>query len=423
MGEKLSKLINVYRKNDFHTFLVKCYRYARANYLDRIDIGTFINARKYRSRIRHILTSCNYDRVILWRSSFGYNVELFQRPQHISNNLAKQRCIVFYEVTSMTDRVATFRKQRDNLYLFNFNNIKLNAILEEELSHIRKPKFIELYSTDWKLSISDIRRYMEKGYGFIYEYIDHISADLAGTDRLPQNIMDKYDFVMKNKDVFVVTTADNLVKDVMEKRGDVNLALSSNGVDYKFFQEFQIPDFNFEPEFRELMQSDKPLLCYYGAMAKWFDYEILKALNATDRYNIVLFGIKYDTSYDSNDVESLENVHFFGSRDYHILKYYAREADVLMIPFVINDITEATNPVKLFEYMALHKPIVTTDMPECRKYESVLIAKDSKDFVHKIEESVELQGDDGYMSLLDREARENDWSHKAETIIDLICGN
>ena len=59
------------------------------------------------------------DRIILWRSSFGYNVPLFQRPQHIANNLSKNNCLVFYEVTTMTDKVKIYKKFSDNLYLFS----------------------------------------------------------------------------------------------------------------------------------------------------------------------------------------------------------------------------------------------------------------------------------------------------------------
>ena len=70
----------------------------------------------------------DYDRIILWRSSFGYNVPLFQRPQHIANNLSKSNCLVIYEVTTMTDKVKTLKKFQNNLYLFNYNNIKLNKI-------------------------------------------------------------------------------------------------------------------------------------------------------------------------------------------------------------------------------------------------------------------------------------------------------
>ncbi len=65
--------------------------------------------------------------------------------------------------------------------------------------------------------------------------------------------------------------------------------------------------------------------------------------------------------------------------------------DVMIIPFVLNEITSSTSPVKLFEYMAMKKPIVTTDMLECRKYKSVLIGKNYEDFIKKIRRSNEIK--------------------------------
>lgn len=70
-----------------------------------------INKNKYKKNINDILNT-KYDRIIIWRSSFGWNVPLYQRPQHIANNLAKQKCLVFYEITKMTDDVDTIKKKK-----------------------------------------------------------------------------------------------------------------------------------------------------------------------------------------------------------------------------------------------------------------------------------------------------------------------
>ena len=95
MSEKISKLVNVYKKYGFLGFLKKLYAYIKANYMDRISFKTLLFYSKYKKEIKSILSSEKYDRIILWRSSFGYNVPLFQRPQHIANNLAKEKCFVF----------------------------------------------------------------------------------------------------------------------------------------------------------------------------------------------------------------------------------------------------------------------------------------------------------------------------------------
>lgn len=417
MKDKITKLINVYKKNGFIGFCKKCYRYVVANYFDKISFKVFFNKRKFQKEIENILKNSNYDRIVLWRSSFGYNVPLFQRPQHIASNLSKINSLVFYEVTTMTDKVKTLKKHQDNLYLFNYNNVLLNKILMKELSKIDKPKYIQLYSTDWKLSVHNIEDYISEGFKFIYEYIDHLSPDLAGTKNLPQNIVNKYEYVMNNKDTYVVVTADELKKDVVSKRGNKNLVFSSNGVDYSFFKKYE--KFKLEDDYLNIIKNGKVNVCYYGALAKWFDYDLIKKIAKTNKYNIILFGIKYDESYDQN-INNEKNIYFMGPRDYKVLKYYARECDILTIPFVLNDITASTSPVKIFEYMALNKPIVTTDMNECRKYKSVLIGKNYDDFIDKLEEAYNLRKDKNYIDLLDKEARENDWKEKAQAIVDLI---
>lgn len=419
MKDKITKLWSVFKKYGFFGFCKKCYAYVVANYLDKISFAVMLNKKKYRKEIEEILRLSNYDRVILWRSSFGYNVPLFQRPQHIANNLAKNKCLVFYEVTTMTDKVKTVKKFSNNLYLFNFNNIALNKILMEVLEKEKLPKYIQLYSTDWKLTSDNIEDYMSKGYGFIYEYIDDLSPELAGTKDLPKNIVDKYEYVMTHDDVYVVVTAEALEKKVVERRGRKNLAFSSNGVDYSFFENFD-EDFSFDEDFKTVLLSGKPIMCYYGALAKWFDYELIRKINATGKYSIVLFGIKYDEAFDESGIEELENVYFMGPRDYKVLKNYARKCDIMTIPFLINNITEATSPVKIFEYMALHKPIVITDLKECRQYESVMIGHTHEEFLENLELALKKAHDENYIKLLDKEARENDWSTKARAIIELI---
>ena len=224
---------------------------------------------------------------------------------------------------------------------------------------------------------------------------------------------------MNNKNTYVIVTADALEKDVISQRGKTNMVFSSNGVDYDFFKTYN-KNYKYENEFQEILNKKKPIIMYYGALAKWFDYDLIKKLAHTNKYSIVLFGIKYDESFDEN-LSNEKNIYFMGPRDYKVLKEYAKYADVLTIPFVINNITLATSPVKIFEYMALHKPIVTTDMPECRKYKSVLIGHNHDEFIKKIDEALKLKNDKKYIGLLDKEARENDWSKKAKAIIDLIA--
>lgn len=386
------------------------------------EMINFINERKYsklQKEISDILNKNDYERIVLWRSPFGWNVPLFQRPQHIANNLSKNKCLVFYEVTPNTDFVKTIKKEQENLYLVNFHNYYIKDILHNILYKEQKPKYLQIYSTNWSMSMEELNEYEKNGFKILYEYIDDISPDLAGTEEIPPYIIDKYNYAMKNKEVLIVTTAKELYNDVERQRGKTNLAFSCNGVDYNFFKKID-SNYKIEHNISKIISNGKINLCYYGALASWFDYELIEKINDTNLYNIMLFGIKYDDSFDNSKVNNLKNVHFFGPKDYKVLKNYASKMDILTIPFIINSITQATSPLKLFEYMALKKPIITTAMNECKNYQSVIVGENHEDFINKLEKCIKLKNDKKYLKLLEKEAKENDWSKKAEIIIDLF---
>ncbi len=426
MKYKINKIVSMLKKDGLFITIKKIYKYIQANFLSKINLFSYIyiklNYKKFKNEIETILHG-NYDRIIVWRSSFGWNVPLFQRPQHISRNFAKNNCLIFYEITTVTDKVKIYKKLEDNLYLINFNNRAMKKLLFEELKNINKPKYIQFYSTDCTISLEMVKKYISDGYRILYEYIDDLSPALVGTNELPKNIKEKYEYMLSDtENVFTVVTADEIQKDVVSKRGSEKLVFSCNGVDYNHFNNIN-NDFIFDQKFQNIINEKKSIIGYYGALASWFDYEMVKYL-AKERpdYNIVLLGIKYDDSFDKAGLEKYSNICFLGSKNYDILPNYAKKFDVCTIPFLINDITQATSPLKLFEYMALEKPIVTTPMNECKKYKSVLIANSIEEFVSLIDQAINIskEHNESYYNLLKKEALENTWEEKAKLIINLL---
>lgn len=420
MKDKLSKIKSLIKKYGLIKTLKKVTSYILSKVINLIHSLNFVRNRKVSKLLDKIIKENSYDRIIIWRSNFGWNVPLFQRPQHIALNLSKQKCLVFYEVTHFTDKVKDIREVNKNLILINLENKSIQKILFSKLKNIDKHKYIQIYSTDWNMKVEELKQYIQNGYKIIYEYIDEINPILSGTKEIPINIKEKYEYMLKDKEnIFVVVTADKLKEDIIQKRGTEKLVFVCNGVDYEHYQKID-KTFEFDKTFQGILKQRKPIIGYYGAFASWFDYELVGNLaKRRPNYNIVLIGTKYDDSLEKSNIEKLENVYFLGTRDYKILKNYANKFNVCTVPFVINDITKATSPLKIFEYMALGKPIITTAMNECKKYKSIFIANNQKEFVDLIDKALVLN-ENAYYKILKQEALENTWESKARNIINTL---
>src|SRR5262245_41139079 len=120
-----------------------------------------------------------------------------------------------------------------------------------------------------------------------------------------------------------------------------------------------------------LAKLTRPVIGYYGAIAAWFDAAAVA--EASRRHPEWSFALVGDASGAS--VESLDgrpNVHRFGEVPYDKLPGYVAGFDVCTIPFQRTPLTEATNPVKLYEYLATGRPIVARRLPELEPFEDVV---------------------------------------------------
>lgn len=375
---------------------------------------------RYRTQLQQLPLG---DRVFLWVQEFGWNVELFQRPQHIAKSCAGKGTTVFYYTNCFRDPgVNEITRLYPNLYLVNAHNRVLVEELEAHLQQHTCPVYLHLYSTNFRITPEQVKDYEARGFHVLYEYIDDLAPEISGTAEVPRNIREIFDYVTSDSRIPMTVTADSLHEHVRSLRGDANLAFATNGVDAAHFR--NIPEGGEElPAFRKLMETGRPMVGYYGAVAKWFDYDLLAyAAEAMPETDFVLIGKIYDESYRQSRLPGIPNVHFLGAVPYQQIPRYARHFRVCTIPFLVNDITNATSPLKLFEYMALGRPILTTAMRESGKYRSVHTARDRESFVEKLRLlltfSPETQPE--YYALLAREAQENTWDAKADQILSML---
>ena len=70
--------------------------------------------------------------------------------------------------------------------------------------------------------------------------------------------------------------------------------------------------------------------------------------------------------------------------------------------------------------MAAGKPIVTSDMPECRKYPGVFVAHDAGQFMMHLEHALTLISDSSYIQQLFQTAQENTWEVRVRQIVNVL---
>jgi GT2 family glycosyltransferase len=163
----------------------------------------------------------------------------------------------------------------------------------------------------------------------------------------------------------------------------------------------------------------RPIVGYFGAIAKWLDVELVRfAATSRPDYTFVLIGGVFDV--DVTSLERLPNVRLLGQQPYARMPSYLASFDACMIPFVIDEITAATDPVKFYEYVSLGKPVVATPMPELGPYRELFHpAATPAEFVEKLDDAVR-EDDPALAARRVALARENTWTARAETLCDAI---
>lgn len=357
----------------------------------------------------------DFERLILRRGSFGWHTPLVQRAQQLARAMGRRGCLVLYEAAPGHDALRGAEKLGEGLWLVNLRAPRLRRALERAALDSAKPRYVMLASTESGLSLRTLARCTASGWGVLYDYIDAISAEISGGGRRLRRTRELRDWAMARADVGVFCSSLALLRDA-KRRGREALLLE-NGVDCAhFFARGPCPE---DAAFRTLLGAGRPIVCYYGALARWLDYAALRAIAADGRFALLLIGVRYDDSFD-RELAGTGNITFLGARPYAALRDYAARCDVLLVPFRRGAVGDAASPVKLFEYMALGKPIVAGDTAECRRYRSVLLAADAEDYVPAICRALALRGDAAYRETEREEALAADWLRRAETLREAL---
>lgn len=353
-------------------------------------------------RIREIREQAEQSRgTIIFLPSIGWNITLFQRPHHLARAFAELGYLTIFDCSNTNIDLQGFRELSLNLYLFRGDNRALRELPDPIL-----------WSFSYNFGLKDDYSASAR---VIYDWIDDLEVfpyDRAFLDRTHRRALDEASVV--------TTVARKLHAAATLVRPDA--VYLPNGVDDEHFGVTDLLPVD-DPQIGELLSRRKPIAGYYGALARWFDYEMLsRVTRLRSDWNFLLIGPEYDESLRERGSELLAraNVFWIGSRPYETLPAYLNLFDVAMIPFAINEITLATSPLKLYEYFAGEKPVITTPLPECEAYSEVLIARDAHEFAAALDDARSRGSDPGYRSRARHLGVKNSWRARARAVAEIL---
>jgi glycosyltransferase involved in cell wall biosynthesis len=161
---------------------------------------------------------------------------------------------------------------------------------------------------------------------------------------------------------------------------------------------------------------------YVGAIEEWFDVEaVAAAATAHPDCDFVFLG-RVENKAALALQSQHPNVRFYGEIPYDRIPVYLQQFDIALIPFLVNDLTLATNPIKLYEYFSCGLPVVSSALPEVAQFgELAYIAGSASEFGEKVGQALAERSPDLRQQRIAIAGRES-WQARAEEVLRAAAG-
>jgi glycosyltransferase involved in cell wall biosynthesis len=202
------------------------------------------------------------------------------------------------------------------------------------------------------------------------------------------------------------------------RRQHPNTHLVPHGVDFEHFASAsQVPGDQVPGDLRAI---PKPVLGYFGLISDYVDLDLIAAAaRRKPDWSFVLIGSRRCAA---EVLDGLGNVHLLGGKPYDELPRYARGFDVGLIPFRMNQLTQAVNPIKLREYLAAGLPVVSAPMPDVLRYRpAVQTAETVGEFISACSRALAAAGE-GDAAARRELVRNESWRARVEQLSRIVKG-
>jgi len=180
------------------------------------------------------------------------------------------------------------------------------------------------------------------------------------------------------------------------------------------------------PEPEDLRDIPRPRIGYVGWIKRMVDWDLLLKLSSTHpQWSLVFVGPKSphpDIDGMLKQMSELPNVHFLGGKPTHSLGAYPQHFDVCTMPYRVDDYTKYIYPLKMHEYLAGGKPVVSAPICSVEEFSHIIgIANSPEEWSKAIAHALSAEENSpARRGLRLRVAREHDWKVLVDKIAYII---
>lgn len=209
---------------------------------------------------------------------------------------------------------------------------------------------------------------------------------------------------------------------------DLTARLSTPGKEFIFFPNAAKTDIFKKAQSRalpipsEIQGVNKPIIGYIGNICLRQDYDLLYKIASTFEDQVLLMvGPRNDKNYNRYDFSKLRNVIFTGPKKLEELPNYLARMDVTILPFLVNDLTKSIYPLKLNEYLAAGKPVVSTNFsPDVQSFSDVVyVSSNHEEFINNIRKGLANDSEEMKRKRIDS-VEMNSWENRVRQFWELV---
>lgn len=343
-----------------------------------------------------------------------------QRPQFIAEQLAEKYKIKVIYRYGYNKKVLSNNKS-------DIVNLELVPVYTVPLIHRYQPlqwfntmqqvyfhrKSIKKYDSDY-IYLSHPRQYEFLDSNckskVIYDCMDYHSY-FCKSEEGRLKVKKQEGQLIKRADVVLVSSLklkENLIKDYELSEEEKNkLHLVRNGYNGDIISSENQGEVN----------KNKLTITYVGTISHWFDFDtILKSLEDFDNIEYKIIG-----PIDNVEVPQDKRITYIGSVKHEDIYNHIASDDVLIMPFKVNEIIEAVDPVKLYEYINFSKNIISVRYKEIERFSEFVYFynnySDYKSIIIKLLENRSLKyTQEARLKFLESSA----WDKRVEQIYQIL---